>query len=41
MPQYKPTRVLVDLHSYAEGHGVTLHLPGSASAPLYVRADLP
>ena len=33
------TRVLVDLHSYAEANAVTLHLRGSARAPVYVRAE--
>lgn len=33
------TRVLVDLHSYAEANGVELHVPGSDRAPVYVRAE--
>ncbi|MDB5915313.1 MAG: hybrid sensor histidine kinase/response regulator [Ramlibacter sp.] len=31
--------VLVDLHSYADAAGVTLHLQGSERAPLYVRGE--
>ncbi|RYY81130.1 MAG: response regulator, partial [Comamonadaceae bacterium] len=33
------TRVLVDLHSYAEAGAVTLHLRGSTRTPVYVRAE--
>lgn len=33
------TRVLVDLHSYAEANGVTLHQLGSDHRPVYVRAE--
>jgi signal transduction histidine kinase/CheY-like chemotaxis protein len=33
------TRVLVDLHSYADANAVTLHLQGSDPAPVYVRAE--
>jgi signal transduction histidine kinase/DNA-binding NarL/FixJ family response regulator len=32
-------RVLVDLHAYAEGSGVTLHLQGSDNRPVAVRAE--
>src|SRR5205085_3362460 len=35
------TRVLVDLHSYAEAKGVTLHVGGSDRAPVLVRAEEP
>lgn len=33
------TRVMVDLHSYADANGVTLHFEGSDRSPLYVRAE--
>jgi signal transduction histidine kinase/DNA-binding response OmpR family regulator len=33
------TRVAVDLHSYAEANGVTLHLRGSDRTPVHVRAE--
>ena len=33
------TRVLVDLHSYAEAGGVTLHLEDANPEPVYVRAE--
>lgn len=33
------TRVLVDLHSYAQASGVTLHLRGSAREPVRVRGE--
>ncbi|MDB5943603.1 MAG: hypothetical protein JWQ13_3169 [Ramlibacter sp.] len=33
------TRVLVDLHSHADAHVVTLHLQGSDRAALYARAE--
>lgn len=33
------TRVLVDLHSYAEANAVTLHQKGSDRSPTYVRAE--
>jgi signal transduction histidine kinase/ActR/RegA family two-component response regulator len=33
------TRVLVDLHSYAEAAGVTLHMEGSDRTPVYVRGE--
>lgn len=35
------TRVLVDLHSYAEAAGVTVHLQGSGRTTIYVRAEEP
>ena len=35
------TRVLVDLHSYAEASTVTLHLRGSDRTPMRVRAEEP
>jgi signal transduction histidine kinase/ActR/RegA family two-component response regulator len=35
------TRVLVDLHSHADGHGVALHLQGSDRRPVYVRGEEP
>lgn len=35
------TRVLVDLHAYAEAAGVTLHLQGSTRSPTCVRAEEP
>jgi two-component system, sensor histidine kinase ChiS len=35
------TRVLVDLHGYAEAAGVTVHLQGSPRSPAYVRAEEP
>lgn len=35
------TRVLVDLHAYAEPAGVTLHLQGSPRSPTSVRAEEP
>lgn len=35
------TRVMVDLHSYADGNGVTLYLQGSDRSPAYVRAEEP
>ncbi|HEX7889947.1 MAG TPA: response regulator [Ramlibacter sp.] len=33
------TRVLLDLHSYAESNGTTVHLRGSGHTPVYVRAE--
>ena len=33
------TRVLVDLHSYAEANAVTLHMQGSQPGRIYVRAE--
>jgi signal transduction histidine kinase/CheY-like chemotaxis protein len=33
------TRVLVDLHSYAEASAVTLHMEGSDRTPVYVRGE--
>jgi signal transduction histidine kinase/DNA-binding NarL/FixJ family response regulator len=33
------TRVLVDLHSYADANSVTLHQQGSDGAPVYVRGE--
>lgn len=33
------SRVMVDLHAYADAEGVTLHLQDSDSAPVYVRAE--
>jgi signal transduction histidine kinase/CheY-like chemotaxis protein len=33
------TRVLIDLHSHAEAHSVTLHLRGFEHTPVYVRGE--
>jgi len=35
------TRVMVDLHSYAEGNGVTLYLQGSDRSAVHVQAEEP